>query len=154
MVVKDKAAWKNWVTSKSAEIRELAAEGFENSLLNKIRGVYRLSTGRVVPSAFQAYNTILTPEMIAELEARDIMVHQGTMAPDGYDADRDFRRVAVVRTMLVALIARSVDYAGAINGWTVGQLGHPLEPHGWWSVSEEDRQLALRTFSAEEVETE
>jgi len=73
------------------------------------------------------------------------------MAPDGYDGDRDFRRVALVRTMLVALIAKAVDYAGAINGWEVGQSGYPVEPEGWWNVGDDDRLLAQRTFVAEDV---
>lgn len=149
MVVKDKAIWKKWVKDNSDAIRALASAGFEESLIGKVMGVYRLSSGRVVPSAFLVYETTLTPEMVAELEGRDVIVHQGFMAPDGYDVERDLQRVAMVRTMLVALVAKAVDYGGAINGWALGHSGYPLEPQAWWSVREDDRQLAQRTFVAE-----
>jgi hypothetical protein len=154
MVVKDKAAWKTWVRGNADAIRALASEGFENTLLQKVIGVYRLSSGRVVPSAFVAYETALLPEMSAELEERNVVVHQGCMAPDGYDVDRELRRIAMIRTMLVALIAKSVGYAGAINGWEVGHLGYLREPETWWTVHEDDRRLAQRTFVAEAVEDE
>lgn len=148
-MVKDKAAWKQWVKENSAAIRSLAAAGFEESLFNKVMGVYRLSSGRVVPSAFVAHGLALPDELAKELEARDVVVHQGLMAPDGYDADRDFRRVDMVRTMLVALICKAVGYSGAINGWEIGPMGYPLQPTEWWTVRDEDYQLASRVYTAE-----
>jgi hypothetical protein len=152
VTVKNKEDWKNWVRSNSAAIRSLASEGFEETVYNKVMGVYRLSSGRVVPSAFLAYDTALTPEMSAELEERDVVVHQGIMVGDDYDGEREQRRIAMVRTMLVALIAKTVDYQGAINGWEVGRLGRPVEPHPWWIVGDADREAARLTFAAEEVE--
>lgn len=151
MVVKDKSAWKRWVKDHSSEIRAHASEGFEASLTDKVRNVYRLSSGRVVPSAFFANDLTLTEEMIEELGYRDVVVHQGLMAPDGYDADRDLRRIAMIRTLLVALIAKTVNYAGAINGWEVGPEGYAKEPDGWWNVRDEDRRVAQRTFVADDV---
>lgn len=149
MVVKDKTAWKRWVKENSGSIRALAAEGFEESLVNKVMGVYRLSSGRVVPSAFLAHGLPLPEELSKELEERDVVVHQGLMAPEGYDADRDFRRIAMVRTLLVALICKAVGYNGAINGWERGRAGYALEPTSWWSVNENDRKLAHRVYVAE-----
>ncbi|WP_437494227.1 hypothetical protein WME75_22045 [Sorangium sp. So ce1014] len=150
VVVKDRTAWKKWVRDNESVIRELASAGFEDSLFNKVMGVYRLSSGRIVPSAFLAYGVKLTSEMVAELGGRDVVVHQGFMAPAGYDGERELRRIALVRTMLVALIAWTVDYRGAINGWEIGHLGYPLEPQDWWSVCDCDRRLARRTFVVEE----
>jgi hypothetical protein len=54
----------------------------------------------------------------------------------------------MVRTMLVALIAKTVDYQGATNGWEVGRLGPAVEPHAWWVVRDADRQAAQQTFAA------
>ena len=113
-------------------------------------GVYRLSSGRVVPSAFLAFEVTLTPEMTIELEGRDVIVHQGIMSPDDFDPKVVQHRVATIRTLLVALIAKTVGYGGAINGWEVGQLGYPMEPHAWWTILEEDRLQALQTHVAEE----
>ena len=149
MVVKDKAAWKEWVKANSAAIRALAAEGFEESLFNKVIGVYRLSSGRVVPSAFLLHDLPLTAEMNEELERRDTIVHQGMMSPEGYDGDRDSRSINLVRTLLVALIAKTAGYGGAINGWELGSAGYRLEPTEWWSVRETDRLLARQTYIAE-----
>jgi len=53
--------------------------------------------------------------------------------------------------MLVALLAKAVGYGGAINGWEIGRRGWPLEPEGWWSVSEADREQAQIAFVAEEL---
>jgi hypothetical protein len=53
--------------------------------------------------------------------------------------------------MLVALIAKSVGYDGAINGWEVGPMGYPMEPQDWWCVSEISRRAAARTFRAVEI---
>ena len=112
-------------------------------------GAYRLSSGRVVPSAFLAYGGTLTEEMKAELERRDLVVHQGLVVPEGADTDRDVRGMRMIRTLLIALIAKSVDYAGAINGWDLGRLGRSIEPHSWWTIRDEDRRAALQTFVAE-----
>lgn len=153
MVVKSKPEWKKWVKESATAIRSLAAPGFENNLVDKVMGVYRLSSGRVVPSAFLADGPALslTAEMETELEARDMIVHQGFMTEEPYDADRETRRIAIVRTMLVALIAKTSGYGGAINGWESGALGRPEEPpETWWKVSDEDRRLAQRRFVAEE----
>ncbi len=127
-----------------------AIEGREDALVQKVKGACRLASGNVVPSAFSAYGLKLKGELIKELGGRNIVVHQGLMAPTGYDVERDLRRVALVRTMLVALIARSVGYRGAINGWEIGELGYPMEEQDWWQVSDEDRLLARRRFIAEE----
>ncbi|MEI9942187.1 MAG: hypothetical protein WDO69_33645 [Pseudomonadota bacterium] len=148
-VVKDKAAWKQWVKDHSAEIRALASPGFEDSLFNRVIAVYRPSSGRVVPSAFLDFDLTLTPEMADELKNRDVVVHQGLMAPDGYEGERELRRIAMVRTLLVALMARTVDYGGAINGWEIGALGRPVEPVDWWTIRTDDRRLASQTFIAE-----
>lgn len=150
--VKDKEEWKKWVKHNRDDIRAFAVEGREDALYQKVMTAYRFSSGKVVPSAFAAKGLALTQEMANELKGRDTVVHQGLMAPNGYEVERDLRRVALVRTMLIALIAKAADYCGAIRGWDVGSQGHPIEaPSGWWSVSENDRQLAAKTHIAEET---
>lgn len=149
LVVQDKKSWKAWVKANGDAIRRLAADGFAQSLYDKVLGVYRLSSGRVVASAFIARGQPLNESMLAEVEARNVVAHQGMMSPDGYDADRDIGRIALIRSLLIALVARSVGYAGAIRGWTVGTFGHPVEPSEWWEVNEADRARAKTIFNAE-----
>lgn len=151
--VKDKTAWKEWVKGNKNVIVSYATPGREDALYQKVLGTYRLSSGRVVPTAFVESELILTAEMSEELEGRDFAIHQGLMSPEGYEVDRDMRRIAMVRTMLISLVAKCVGYGGAINGWEVGRLGHPMEPDPWWSVSEGDRAAAQTRYLAEEVIT-
>lgn len=146
-IVKDKGTWKAWVADHAISIRELASPGFEKNLYDKVVGVYRLSSGRVVPSAFGLFDIQLTEEMQSELEARNVVVHQGVMAEE-YDVEREVRRIAMVRTLLVALVARSVGYSGAINGWELGAGGYPIEPSPWWTVDEADREAANAVYLA------
>ena len=148
--VNDRDAWEAWVRENKTAIRAHAKEGREDALVSKVKGACRLASGNVVPSAFLAYGLKLTKELRAELRGRDVVVHQGLMAPTGYDVETDLRRVALVRTMLVALVARAVGYGGAINGWDVGELGYPVEQQDWWEVTEAARISASRTFIAEE----
>lgn len=148
--VKSKDAWEAWVRENKNAIRSFALEGREDALIMKVKGACRLASGNVVPSAFVAYGLKLTKNLREELRGRDIVVHQGLMAPNGYDTVADLRRVALVRTMLVALVGRAVGYRGAINGWEVGGRGYPKEQRDWWEVAEDDRVLAERSFIAEE----
>jgi len=150
MAVKDAAKWKEWVNGNEAAIRSLASPGSEDSLLNKVMSLGRWSSSRVVQSAFLTFDVKLTREMKDELQKRNVIVHQGLMTPGELDADDILRRIALVRTLLVALIARSVGYLGAINGWEIGHLGHALEPEAWWSLQEDERLLALQTYIAED----
>lgn len=151
VVVRDKIAWKNWVKENSAAIRALAAKGSEESLFQKVMTVYRLASGRVVPNAFQAHDLPLSDELRLELAGRDDVVHQGLMAPEGNEADRDLRRIAMVRTMLVALVSRAAGYRGAINGWDIGKTGRPLVPTGWWVVDDADQLLAHQKYIADDA---
>lgn len=150
MDVKDRDAWEQWVRDNKDAIRAHAVEGRGDALVQKVKGACRLASGNVVPSAFLAHGIKLTKNLREELRGRDVVVHQGLMAPEGYETDRDLRRVALVRTMLVALVARAVGYAGSINGWEIGDMGYPIEQQDWWVVSEEDRLRAHRRFIAEE----
>jgi hypothetical protein len=149
IIVKDKKSWKAWVKDNEQVIRSHARTGYEESLLNKIRGVYRLATSRVVPSAFLSRRVSLTEDMLSELEHRDTVVHQGLMSPDAFDGKREYRRVGLVRTMFVAIVAKAVRYEGAINGWEIGELGRSQQPDGWWAISEIDRADANRSYFAE-----
>jgi hypothetical protein len=149
--VKDEEAWKAWVRDNKQAIRAHAVDGREDALVQRVRDTYRLASGRVVPNAFDLHSLELTKAMQNELRGRDTAVHQGMMSPRGHGCGHDGERVALVRAMLVALIAKSVGYDGAINGWEVGPMGYPMEPQDWWCVSEISRRAAARTFRAVEI---
>ena len=148
--VKDKERWKKWIKDNESTIRDHAVPGREDALIQKVITAYRRSSGKIVPSAFVDYGLPLTSEMKSELDGRNVVVHQGLMAPKGYNVERDLRRVALVRTMLVGLIAKSVSYGGAINGWQIGNMGYPVEPSAWWTINDNEHRLAQVTYIAEE----
>lgn len=103
-----------------------------------------------MPSAFLEYGTPLLPLMAQELDGRDIVAHQGLMAPDGYVGAHELERIALVQTMLVALLGRVAGYAGAINGWLLDKMGYPVEPTiEWWAIAPRDRSAASVTYVAE-----
>jgi hypothetical protein len=145
-IVVDKKKWKEWVKANEQAIRTHAKPGFDNSLYNKVLSVYRLASGKVVPNAFNSLCLPLTEEMTAELAGRDLVVHRGLMAPDGYDVDRDLRRVAIVRTMLVALVALVCGYRGAILGWEHDYFGTAFAPEHWWKIDPEERERAQQKY--------
>lgn len=171
MNVKDESEWKKWVNDHSDEIKSHAETGRENALINKLISVSKQSSSERasserVPVIFRHYGLVLRPEMEEELIGRNKIVHESLMSPEGYDVDRDLRRVALVRSMLVGLLAKAVDYAGAINGWELeewGKLGkmgerklirrgNPAEPPSdWWAIDDAARQHAQKTYIAEEI---
>lgn len=151
-IVHDTKKWEAWVKKNEAEIRNHACDGFENDLYLNVKRIWRLPSGRVIRTAFEGFDISLTEDMNQELRGRNEVVHQGLMAPGGYEIDRDLRRVAMTRTMLIALIAKASGYGGAINGWEIGDLGYPLEPPiDWWPVSNDALDLARRSYFAEEI---
>jgi hypothetical protein len=150
-IVKDQGAWEKWITELSPAIREHAEAGFEDRLVAQVKSALFLGAGDIVPQAFRSQGLELTEELQKELKARNVVVHQGLIAPKGYDIKRELRRIRLVRTMLVALVAKACGYAGAINGWTLDDNQVPLEPDdGWWKVGEEERKAAQKTFYAHE----
>jgi hypothetical protein len=107
----------------------------------------RRASSRVVEEAFalQSIGLAVTPEMAAELEkGRGEIVHTALMF-DEPPLDRETYRVriGIVRTMLVALIARAVGYRGAITGWTrrPGRRWDAADPT-WWTVDDEASEAA------------
>jgi hypothetical protein len=65
-----------------------------------VKGAARLASGNVVRTSFASFGIALQKELRQELRGRDVIVHKGLMAPDGYEADRDLRRVGLIRTMV------------------------------------------------------
>lgn len=145
-LVKDKAAWADWVHTHSGAIRSLANAGFEDLLLGKVMHSADAASSQSVPDALKLHGLALTRELQEELRKRNVVVHQGVMTVGNHDADRDLRRIAIVRTLLVALMAKVAGYGGAINGWETGKAGYAVEPAQWWHVDESAREAASRVY--------
>lgn len=92
----------------------------------------------------------MTEDMAAELdeEGRGLIVHAAIMFKESQaDVDAYLRKNAIVRTMLVALVAKVVGYQGAIIGWN-HRPGHAYEEPdtSWWPVDQAVRTAARRMY--------
>lgn len=145
----DKAKWKAWLKSNGDAIKELAAPEQGQRLLDRIGSVpKRPSSSRVVQDAFVCFGLTVTDEMAAELddEGRGLIVHVAIMFKESQvDVDAYLRKNALVRTMLVALLARVVGYRGAVVGWDHPPgRGYVEPPPAWWPVDDVVRIAAQR----------
>ena len=146
----DKVKWKAWLKANEAAIKGVASPGMEATLFNKITSVpARRASSRVVQDAFalEQIKLTVTPEMAVELddEGRGKIVHTAVRFEESQvEIDAYLARIALVRTILVGLIARVVEYDGAIAGWThQPQRDYDEADPTWWPVSEATRQRAL-----------
>ncbi|HKO48567.1 MAG TPA: hypothetical protein VJV79_12635 [Polyangiaceae bacterium] len=145
--VVDHAVWRAWTKEHAGELRGLALVDMGEVLFKNVQNARRHASGRNVAKAFQLLSTPLPSEIVDEIsDGRGAMIHQATMfeEPQG-SADPYVRRVAIVRTALVALLARIVEYDGPISGWA-GQPGREFDPAGsdWWSGRGEVALAAAR----------
>lgn len=87
--------------------------------------------------------------MVQELEdGRGRIVHTAIMYEERQEQlDAYTRPIALVRTMLVALLARVVGYTGAILGWDSDpHRSVQLADSAWWQVDSRTRLRARRQF--------
>lgn len=150
MIVMCWKEWSNWVNENREKIASFAFDEHKNSLVEKVRTVVRLASGRVVPNALKYHGIPVTDVMRAELEGRDVVAHTALMSPAG-DRDylRELERIALVRTMLVSLVACEIGYHGPIIGWTQDSRGRgEVAPSDWWNCTEEDLSAARASYTA------
>jgi|GEM_PF-3195997 len=149
----DKTKWAAWLRENRDTIRSLAAPGFANDLYSKVSSIpARPASSGVVERAFQRYSLALHQEMAEELKkGRNVVVHTAVMFEERRDDVNDYmRRIAIVRTMLTALLAKVVGYQGAILGWE-RDYRHPYKEvdASWWAVDPLAREAALQSFKIE-----
>jgi hypothetical protein len=149
-LVSDLAAWKTFVTRHADDIKGMASnKEAGEQLLRKLRdNVTQPSASDVVKAAFRAYGVPLPKEAVAEIGKRNRVAHSFLMSAE---ANRDWRgdliRIDMVRTMLVAMIAKYIGYNGPIVGWEKDDLGWATIPSWWGHASEAE---AERTYIADQ----
>ena len=149
----DKPKWKAWLKENKDTIRGLAVPGSEETLYSKVTSIpARRASSMVVEAAFQRFALAVVPEMADELEnGRNVVVHTAVMFEERREDVNDYlMRIAIVRTMLTALLAKVVGYQGAILGWG-REYRRPYSEAdtSWWTVDPAAREAALAFFNIE-----
>ena len=158
LLVKDGKAWVGWVKGHAAELREMLAEpSREEAFVGKVIAAMNLPSSGVVGDALLRLDPPLKVDkrVLDELDKRNIPAHHATMNKPGedYEVDRDVERVDVLRSLLVALIARACRYDGPILGWSTTDAFKWNPQPGWWPPpSAETLAEAREAFVAGEQE--
>ena len=122
------AEWKAWCKANAARIRELSRPEVKDAVLEAVRRADRPGASQIVPTMLEHYSIPLTPEINDVLAARHELVHEARL-PEENNVDTLILNESVPRTLLVALLAKAVDYGGPIRGYG-------SSAPAWWSASE------------------
>lgn len=152
-LVRDADAWVAWVKSHRADLKGMVEDAAHADVfINKVMSAMNLPSSGVVADALGRLHPPLVVDeaVLDELDKRNIPAHHFSMnKPDvDYDVDRDVERIDILRSLLVALIARASGYDGAISGWVTGKAGGWKPQPNWWpqppeGATEEARQAFL-----------
>lgn len=141
--LKPPKGWDKWVSERRPEILAMVKKRDGNidqqladKFYAKVSKAYEHASRTRVEDAFRTFGLSLTAQMIEEIELRDVPVHQGTMSPEGYDVDRDTGRIALIRSLLIALTSKIINYQGAIIGWEYSPIGELPSLTDWWPIGE------------------
>lgn len=144
LLVENKKSWLKWVKDHGDELRAFVAkeespDAFNKKVevfTNKVTSAMNLPSSGVVADALSRLRPPLLVDEAAleELDKRNIPAHHAAMNMPGvdYDVDRDVERVDILRSLLVALVARACGYDGAIAGWVTTKAAAWKPQPGWW----------------------
>jgi hypothetical protein len=138
-LVKDTPTWRAFVKSHEDEISALARGDDEaRILLSRLNdNVCGPAAGAAVLAALAAADLAVTPQEQKELSRRNAAAHGLVMYKgEPPDVQELADRLALVQTLLVALLAKLVGYTGPIEGWKWG--GDTLTRPTWWTVEDQE----------------
>lgn len=133
VLVADPKKWVAFVRKHEAEIRSLAIEkGAAQKLVNKVLSAQQApSTDRVL-AALRHFDLEVPPAVLAEVARRNSSAHQFVMAKESTaDVQELADRLALVQTLLVAIVAKHIGFKGPIIGWEWVRGRHKIPE--WWS---------------------
>jgi hypothetical protein len=132
VLVKTPAEWLKWVDAHAAAIGAHAVDdAAAATLVNKVKSAQHAPSGDKVELALAQLGIEVPPAVIREVRRRSYSAHQFVMADEGTTPIQDMAdRLALVQTVLVAVIAKHVGYEGPIVGWEManGRFTVPV----WW----------------------
>ncbi|KYF80548.1 hypothetical protein BE11_20045 [Sorangium cellulosum] len=124
----DRERWKDWLRQNRALLEAHAGRTPPAKLLDGLRRSARGRASGVIRSALASVDLSLLPEMEAALASAE-----ASLFGDGPEPGPDERSAAILRTLLVALVASAVGYQGPISGWERPASARSHDPAGpWW----------------------
>ncbi|WP_437535061.1 hypothetical protein WME79_12550 [Sorangium sp. So ce726] len=135
LLVKDKLDWKRWISELEPTIRAHLLDPKSISVVKgKIIGAMYAPSGDLVRKALELYGISPPDYVLEEIKNRNYPAHGFLMNKTlDYDIDRDARRLEMIQTVLVALVACHIGYGGPIHGYDVADNGGRLLPT-WWPM--------------------
>ncbi len=133
--VAEHEAWVAWVKEHREEIERLAAPNMGARLVDRVRGS-EIDRPTPVQRVFDGSALPWTEAMEDVQLARHSVAHEAAFPEKVRDWDRDRARVGLVKTILTALVAKVVGYAGPIadRSKTSFEITAKDEPE-WWSAA-------------------
>lgn len=149
-LVHDVHVWNDWVKSNRDNLKAHAVDDRAlNTLYMKLKHASSATTSSLVRRALAALGVAAPDEALDEIEGRNIVAHTLSMNEDEvYDLERDLRRIRIIRALLAALLLRRIGYEGALSGWDLDGMRHPVRAD-WFPVSEAAARAAQEIFEAE-----
>jgi hypothetical protein len=158
--------WESWVTEHEPELRKLVRgpalaeqpeEGEDegeaaNIVVAKVRSAIMPASTQSVPAAYAEYGVALPGEMKKRLsKVRGKLVHTAVLFAERQDdIDAYLEPIALVRTLLVGLLAKVVGYEGEVVGWEKQKhRDYETAPSSWWPTSNACRAEAMINYVAD-----
>lgn len=144
----DLKKWGKWLHDQESAIREMAEPDCEDELVRVLHAMPGGLHGPWSKTALRSVSVPLSAEQEAVLEEYEAVTTTGLFRSEVSDSiESGLRSNAILRTLLTALVARHVGYAGEIAGWE-REPRRPYQPPppDWWPVSEQEIEAASRPY--------
>jgi hypothetical protein len=158
--------WDSWVTEHEPEIRKIVRgpalekqppeqedeDEAANVVVAKVRSAIMPASTQSVPAAYAEYGVALPGKMKRRLsKVRGKLVHMAVIFEEQQDdIDAYLEPIALVRTLLVGLLAKVVGYEGEIVGWEKQRhRDYQTAPSSWWPTSDSCRAEAMINYVAD-----
>lgn len=147
LLVKDDAGWKRWVSTLEPLIRSQVLDPKQVDVIKgKFISAMYASSGDVVRKALSASGIEIPKDVREEIKKRNYPAHGFLMNKTiDHELDEDVRRLELIQTLIVALVATYAGYAGPIHGYDVADDGGRLAPT-WWPVRSRQEDVWVRFF--------
>jgi hypothetical protein len=145
ILVKNDTNWKRWVSTVEPDIKKHLIDPKSIDVIKgKIIGSMYAPSGDLARKAFETYGVSLPRDVRDEIKKRNYPAHGFLMNRSiEYDIDKDFRRLEMIQTVLVALVSCYIGYSGPIYGYDTTDNGGRHLPD-WWPVRSRERDVWIR----------